>query len=79
MKEFTIYRDQKITLWQRETYIVEAESEDDAVMLIEKGDVYTDELETLWETIQDITPTQNNGAETVEYLNEKYELISKNK
>lgn len=73
-------------MWQRQYFCIEAESEEEANRIAEKykdvdvsleENVY--ESENLYETIEYITPAENNGCATMEVHNGRNDkLIAKN-
>lgn len=73
MATYTFYQDIKCTIWQKQTFAVEASSKEEAIE-IAKG--YSDkdvhghfdlvDTVTLDETTEMMTPAENNGASTIE-------------
>jgi predicted transglutaminase-like protease len=77
MPEFTFYIDQKTTVWERSKYVIEAESYEEAVAKateIFKDDELQDEehgfieQETLYDTIENMTPKENDNQSTMELI-----------
>lgn len=72
MKSFTVYFDQKVTVWSRTKFLhIEAESKEEAVAKAkekfnEQGDI--DDYEILYDTEHQLSPGENNGNPTEEWL-----------
>jgi len=69
MKTFNLYRDVKSTIWNREYYSIDAESEEEAIDKILNGEVEIDDNELLYETEECMSPDENYGFSTVEIYN----------
>ena len=78
METFTLYYDQKITTWERSTFNIKAETEEEALKklqdAIEQDNQYEDAsgfagCETLYDTNTYLTPDENDGNCTVEITN----------
>ena len=81
MARFNFIHDEKITVWERTQFVVEAETEEEARAIAAKkaksasGIQYDDSIEivnieTLDDTIEYMTPSENNNQPTVEiYIN----------
>ena len=58
MESFTFYRDTQISMYERQTFFIEAKTKQDAVQvllsLIENGNDFADEHEFLYDTAVDI-------------------------
>lgn len=68
MKTFNLVRDSKYTTWWRDFYEVKAETLEEAVKIIinlelRPDPIYEDELD---DSLERITPTENNGQITEE-------------
>ncbi len=73
MKKFQFYQDVKCTVWQRQFFEIEAETEDEAKRIAFKykdSDVSSDECmknsEWLFDTEELMTPEENDGQSTIE-------------
>lgn len=68
--EYKLYVDKKCTVWERETFLVEADTQVEALEKIEKLDSeaygYFTEAETLYDTMSELSPEENNGEATIE-------------
>lgn len=83
MKKFTFYKDEKITIWERTTFIVEAKSQEEAEKLAKKA-VYQDvvyigkwdDCELLEDTkdYYELSPTHMNP--TIEIRDEKENVLA---
>lgn len=78
MEKFNLFRDRKITSWERDKYIIEAENEKEALekllQIVGDGQQYEEytgfiETETLYDTGEDMTVEENLGNSTVEIMN----------
>jgi hypothetical protein len=79
MKEFTLKREEKVTVWKSYRVTVRAKSlEEAAKWLLETNDFAVDESEEFYETEELLTPEQNNGFSTVEIRNEDGDIILQN-
>lgn len=72
-----LYKDRKVTMWERDVYLIEAESEEEAknklLNLIDEDLQYEESegfvnTETLYETIEDMSPEDNGGEYTEEII-----------
>ena len=93
MTEFNFYIDRKVTIWQRDRYTIEAETEEEAIEAMkeefdepefdeEKG-FY--ETATIYDSEEELTPSENGDCATKELYagagsigNEDGELICDN-
>lgn len=86
MGKHYFYQDIKCTIWQRQYFVIEAESEEEANEIAKKYkyvDVSAEESiynsENLYETLEYMKPYENNDYATIEVYNERTgELITKN-
>lgn len=87
MKKFKFYLDRKVTVWERDTFEIEAESKEEATSIVieeAKTNLYNGELEFEGETeslydTQDFMEAKENQAATVEiYDGETNEIIWQN-
>lgn len=86
MEKHYFYQDIKCTIWQRQYFIIEAESEEEANEIAKKYkdvDVNSEECiynsENLYETMDYMTPEENDGCATIKVYNTRNdELITKN-
>ena len=91
MAKFKFYQDRKIITWERTFVEVEANSEEEALnklhTLKKSGFVYEsddeglriDRSEILYENMEDMTVTENNGQATIQTYNSRKELLFDNK
>jgi len=70
MEKFNLYQDLKSTIWRREYYSIDAESEDEAVNKILNNKVEMSDSELLYDTEECMKPDENNGHSTVEIYND---------
>ena len=85
MEKFRFKQDVKVTVWIRQSFVIEAESKEDALRKVErfKTEDVTDEIndvecETLWETQELMSPKDNDGMCTIELYDEHNNLIGQN-
>ena len=64
----SIYR--KYTIWERERYMIEAESETEALEKCLSPDVECSDSEFQYDTADHMTPKDNNNYPTLEVFNE---------
>ena len=91
MERFEFYQDEKMTIWHRTKFYVEAENEEQAAEIVRKacedalikcdvvdelGRVYDDEY--LYETAEPMTVEENEGCATIEVLDIHYNIIKCN-
>ena len=70
MGKFEFYQDVKMTVWERRQFSVEAENLEEAKKIVVKeGDIIDLEFssETLYETMEQISPEENQHNPTVEF------------
>jgi len=86
MEKYKFYVDKKVTVWERETHEVEAESIEDAQQkmidsfkedLCDSGDTFV-EQETLYDTLEFINPIDNSGVSTAELYDTQMNLLIDN-
>lgn len=74
MKQFNFYIDRKNTVWEREHYVVPAETLKEAKQWMinnwDGGEDYFEDAETLYDTLEPMSPEENNGQQTVEIYSE---------
>ena len=89
MAEFYFYQNRKVICWERDTFVVNADSYKDAVSIVKAhyGDgvlnetddrIRFDECRTLCETSEDITPEENGGSPTIEVFDDYDNFIISN-
>ena len=86
MEKHYFYQDIKCTIWQRQYFIIEAESEEEANEIAKRYgniDVSREEpiynSENLYETMEYIEPEENNDCATINVYNKRTnELIAEN-
>lgn len=84
--KYKYYVDTKYTMWDRNHYEIEANSQEEADELAKKladneERQMTDfhiETEPLYDTFEEITPDENNGYSTAEVYREDGEIIIQN-
>jgi hypothetical protein len=84
-QEFDFYIDEKVTIWNRFKFSVEAETLDEAkekakIMIIkEREDLDFDDSLFLYDTMETIEPEENDGNSTLElFCKEDDELLYEN-
>jgi len=88
MPEYRMFIDEKHTVWQRIRYVVTADSPEEAKKLLteefenpsmsELPPVKFLECETLYDTLEPLTPKENDGQSTREAYDHDAELITDN-
>ena len=85
MEKFRFKQDVKVTVWVRQSFMIEAENKEDALKDVERfktmdatSEIYDVELETLWETQELMYPKDNGGSCTIELYDEHDNLIGQN-
>ena len=96
MAKFNFHVDEKVSIWNRVHFEIEAESKEAAIEYIKKHrkfnsyelesqiasdmdkDVEFIETETLYETSENLSPSDNGGQATLEFYDEDNELIATN-
>lgn len=78
MAKFTFFRDTKCTIWQRETFIIEANSKQEATeqakSFIKDNPIEDPMLQNcifIEETADAMTPAENGGAATLEIFDKE--------
>ena len=76
--EFYYYYDEKVTVWRRNHFTIEAESQEkaDAMAIedmIEPWEIEVDEGEYIFETEEGISPENNAGKSTIELYSKEDE------
>ena len=80
MAIFELFEDQKVSVWRRTYYTLEADSLEEAVELVKAGDEDCDECETIYETEEYLDPCDNDGEATQEIYEKKtLEMLWDNK
>lgn len=69
MKTYNLYVDRKCTIWEREYYTIEAESETKALEKCLSPDVECYNSEFLYDTAGYMTPKDNDNYPTLEVFN----------
>lgn len=70
MGTYRLNVDRKCTIWEREYYTIEAESETEALEKCLSPDVECDDSEFQYDTADYMTPEDNNNYPTLEVFNE---------
>ena len=79
METYRLSVDRKYTIWEREYYTIEAESETEALEKCLSPDVFCSDSEFQYDTADYMTPKDNNNYSTLEVFNEDTgELIFSN-
>ena len=84
MKKFKFYQDKKVSVWERCFISVEAESYEKALEKVEclKSEEITgfdiDSSEIMYETMEELEPSDNNFAPTIELYNDNHKMIGHN-
>lgn len=89
MATYNFYQDQKITVWERHYFSVEASSYEDAVEKVhlikdkpiidsEGNSIVFKECKTLYDTTEQLSPEENRGCSTLEIFNENGVEIGSN-
>ena len=85
MKTFNFYQDEKVTIWNRTHFTVEAETQEEAnqkvLEAIKSGDIsdfqYTIS-EYFYDSVEELSVEENYGNSTIEIYNTENELIYQN-
>ena len=83
METFSYYFDEKVTVWNRNHFTVDAETKEEADKIakdyiLEKDidwDIDIDFSEYLYDTEEKITPEENRGFRTLELYTDEDELL----
>lgn len=86
MENFKFYQDVKVELWKRQSFSIQADTEEEAIRLAEQfktedvtADIDDVDTEELYETEQLISSSENNGQNTIElFLRNGKRLIGGN-
>lgn len=70
METFNLCVDRKYTVWEREYYTIEAESENEALEKCLSPDTEADDCEFMYDTADYMTPDQNDNYPTLEVFND---------
>ena len=70
METYRLSVDRKYTIWKREYYTIEAESETEALEKCLSPDVYCSDYEFQYDTADYMTPKDNDNHPTLEVFNE---------
>ena len=73
METYRLSVDRKYTIWEREYYMIEAESEIEALEKCLSPNVECYDSEFLYDSANHITPKNNNNYPTLEVFNEDTE------
>lgn len=76
--KFYYYYDEKVTVWRRNHFTIEAESQEEANAkaiedMIEPWDIEIDDEEYLFDIEEGLSPENNNGYSTIELYSKKDE------
>lgn len=69
METYNLYIDCKCTIWEREHYTIEAESEIEALEKCLKAGIECDYSEYLYDTVEYMPPKDNGNCPTLEVYN----------
>ena len=84
MKKYKFYQDKKVSVWERSFFSVEAESYDQALGKVENlklediNEFDIDSSEILFDTMEELEPSENNFAPTIELFNGEDKKIGDN-
>ena len=85
MKTFNFYKDEKVTIWNREHFTVEAETQEEAnqkvLEAIKNGDISDFKHTTskyMYDTVEELSVDENSGNPTIEIYNTNDKLIYHN-
>lgn len=89
MAKFNFYQDQKHTVWDRNRFSIEAVTYEEAVekvrsikdrLIIESVDegITINSCETLYDTMEHLSPEENGDCSTLEMFNENGEEVASN-
>ena len=85
MEKFRFKQDVKVTVWVRQSFMIEAENKEDALKDVERfktedvtSEICEVESETLWDTEELMLPEENGGLHTIELYDEHDNLIGQN-
>ena len=70
METYRLRVDRKYTIWEREYYMIEAESETEALEKCLSPDVECSDSEFQYDTADHMTPKDNDNYPTLEVFNE---------
>ena len=88
MAEFKFHQDIKVSVWQRQSFVIEAETEEEAKEMAKKykdfdvscnTDIIPFDFEYLTDTEEMVKLEDNNGFPTIEILDEDCNSIANNK
>lgn len=71
---YNFYKDNKFTVWGREYYTVEADSQEEAIKMCKDG-IGVNDFEILNDTLEYMTKNSNGGEDVEELYNEENELL----
>ena len=81
-KTYEYYSDEKISIWRRSYYSVDAENKEEADLIaiegISNGDLDVYDSEFLYDTEEYLTPKENKDNSTFEIYDEEHELLYTN-
>jgi len=69
-KIHTIFVDRKVTIWERDTVRVSADSNEEAVLIAVDCET-VNSSEILFETVETLSPSENHNQPTIEVLDEE--------
>lgn len=83
METFSYYFDEKVTVWNRNHFTVDAETKEEADRIakdyiLEKDidwDIDIDFSGYLYDTVESMTPEENGGSSTLELFTDENELL----
>ena len=85
MKTFNFYQDEKVTIWNRGYFTVEAETQEEAnqkvLEAIKNGDISDFQhmtSEYIYDTVEELSVDENYGNPTIEIYNTNDKLIYHN-
>lgn len=78
MNTYKLYRDRLNKVWERAYFNVEAETLDDAIKLIVEDEIYPEDSELIYDTLEYLEPRENYNKATEEVYNEDDDLVYSN-
>lgn len=75
MKTYNLYADVKYSIWNREKYSIEADSEKEALNLIRSRNAIPIDIYSMFDTEEYLSPDDNGGCSTMEIYNDKGEIL----
>lgn len=77
MNTYKLYRDRKNTVWDRCFFTVEAETLEEAIQLVIEDEVFPNDSEIVYDTLEWMLPSK--GESTEEVFDDNDDLVYSNK